>query len=392
MISSTIDDLGPEREAVDRVINEFEFERFRSESLPSISRAPREVCEDMARDCDLQILLIGERYGWVIPDLGMSVTEREYDVARASDSTKVLVFVKKLAADTREPRAKEFERKVTDFSTGLFRAAAFSTQSELAAAVKTSMSVWLSQRLVTRLDPSVAFNLYTSQDARQAFGALAILLISFFASGAVAQFAGVPSFVLPPPSEFWKVWSSEDGQRLLLVALVAAVRVIVSWILGILLAAILAVGLREVAPKSSAVRSFASPVVGVMAMVAVLFGSSMVGIDRAGFVPPILVVAAAFLGVLGDDRSQLSVSGMQKKFLSPVLAWMMPALIGLQWLTDRMGFKASLANIYFEAYASVQPALSWSAFLVAVVVGVVLYVYVRRVQASLGWAQFRSPK
>jgi hypothetical protein len=85
MISSTIEDLSAEREAADHAIRHFQFERFRSETMTSIPRSPREVCEAMARTCDVQVLLIGARYGWIIPELAISVTERECQFSRARD-------------------------------------------------------------------------------------------------------------------------------------------------------------------------------------------------------------------------------------------------------------------------------------------------------------------
>src|SRR5690349_20803511 len=125
MISSTIEDLRAERQAADDAIEHFQFERFRSETLGSLSRAPEEVCDEMARECDLYVLIIGERYGWVIPHLGISVTEREYDVARECDREKVLVYVKSLNGCVREERESVFMERVTDFRSGYFRSGEF---------------------------------------------------------------------------------------------------------------------------------------------------------------------------------------------------------------------------------------------------------------------------
>src|SRR4051794_34681491 len=81
MISSTIEDLKPERDAVDRAIRHFRFQRFRSELVGSLARSSREVCDELAKECDLYVLIVGRRYGWIVPDLNISVTEREYNVA-----------------------------------------------------------------------------------------------------------------------------------------------------------------------------------------------------------------------------------------------------------------------------------------------------------------------
>src|SRR5271157_4302344 len=142
MISSTVRDLEPEREAAEQAIVTFCFRRYRSETLPSIARSPQEVCESMASSCDVMVLILGDRYGWVIPALGISVTEREYDVAITSDPAKVLAFEK--VPDQREPRQEQFVAKVKGFEGGCFVARPFTTPDELTDQVKEALSVWLS--------------------------------------------------------------------------------------------------------------------------------------------------------------------------------------------------------------------------------------------------------
>jgi HEAT repeat protein len=146
MISSTTEDLVKEREIVDRAIKSFKFERYRAESMGSISRSPREVCEQMARDCDLLVLITGERYGWIIPDLGVSVTHREFEVARLENPKKILVYVKDVI--TREKGAEDFLHEVTEFSTGYFRRVPFKSLSELEEGVKEDMALWISERIL----------------------------------------------------------------------------------------------------------------------------------------------------------------------------------------------------------------------------------------------------
>jgi hypothetical protein len=147
MISSTIEDLINERETVDSAIRDFKFNRFRSETMESLSKSPRVVCDESARDCDIYILIIGERYGWIIPELGISVTEREYNIAKESNPEKVLFFVKEVDESTREPLLKIFLNKVSDFNTGYFRAKRFSNNEELYNQVKESISTNISHRI-----------------------------------------------------------------------------------------------------------------------------------------------------------------------------------------------------------------------------------------------------
>jgi hypothetical protein len=147
MISSTIDDLSTERDAVEGALKEFQFERFRSEAMGSLARSPQEVCEEAARECDVFILLLGPRYGWVIPELGISVVEREYEIARQTDPRKILVYVGH--ADEREERQEELVRRVTDYTSGYFRARPFDTPADLSRLIREDIANWIAAQ-VTR--------------------------------------------------------------------------------------------------------------------------------------------------------------------------------------------------------------------------------------------------
>jgi len=134
-----------ERSAVDEAIKEFRFERFRSENMGSIARSPQEVCDEMAEDCDLFILIVGARYGWVIPELNISVTEREYDIAKKNNPGKILVYIKDV--ERREERAKKFMDKVSDFKTGYFRPKPFDSLSALKDQAENDISIWPTDRI-----------------------------------------------------------------------------------------------------------------------------------------------------------------------------------------------------------------------------------------------------
>lgn len=121
MISSTVHDLGIERAAAARAIEEFRFERFQSETIGAQALTPSELCEEAALECDLMILILGCRYGWVIPELGISVTHREWQVAKEADPRKILVYVKADPTQERELRQTDLINLVTDFSAGHFR-------------------------------------------------------------------------------------------------------------------------------------------------------------------------------------------------------------------------------------------------------------------------------
>jgi hypothetical protein len=143
MVSSTVQDLGPERDAATDAIGSFRFQRCRSELLESRALPSKEVCEQMARDCDLMLLILGDRYGWVIPELGLSVTEREYQVAHSFNPRKILVFEKK--PREREKPQEVFVKTLKDFTTGHFIAQPFETPQQLREQVVESMATWVSQ-------------------------------------------------------------------------------------------------------------------------------------------------------------------------------------------------------------------------------------------------------
>ena len=145
MISSTVKDLEPERDAVDRAIRDFRFQSFRTESIGSISRTPVDVCENLARECDLCVIIIGERYGWVIPRLDKSVTEREFEIARADNVHKILVYEKMV--QSRESRAQGFLQRLKDFEEGYFLSQPFATSQELYESVKEDISLWITQQI-----------------------------------------------------------------------------------------------------------------------------------------------------------------------------------------------------------------------------------------------------
>ena len=144
MISSTVEDLGPEREAADRAITGLKLTRFRAETLGSFPNSPEVICALMAEQCHIFILIIGERYGYEIKSRKKSVVEFEYDVARKQNRGKVLVYIKE--GVTREPRLDEFVKRVEDFESGYFRTL-FKTPEELSAKIQGDIARWIVSRM-----------------------------------------------------------------------------------------------------------------------------------------------------------------------------------------------------------------------------------------------------
>lgn len=141
-ISSTVEDLKPERQVIDEAIKELRFEPIRSETRPTQAASPREVVETMARECDIYIGILGARYGWIIPGEGISVTEFEFRTAREREKP-ILIYVKDVPE--REPEQDDFVKKVEDFETGFFRRDYFSDVEQLKAWLKEDLQYLLAQ-------------------------------------------------------------------------------------------------------------------------------------------------------------------------------------------------------------------------------------------------------
>jgi Domain of unknown function (DUF4062) len=150
MISSTVEDLSQERDAVDRAVRTLHLDRFRAETFGSFPHTPRKICEFMAQQCDLFILLVGQRYGYVIKQEDISVVQFEYETARSQNPGKILVYVKENVE--REPRLQEFLAKVQDFESGYFRSS-FKTPEELYERIHKDIARWLVSRVKQKTAP-----------------------------------------------------------------------------------------------------------------------------------------------------------------------------------------------------------------------------------------------
>ena len=139
MISSTVDDLVQERDAVERAINALGLSRFRAEKFGSLPITPREVCAAMAERCDLFILITGEQYGHIMKE-GISVVEFEFNIAYAQNRKKILVYVKDRVK--RDRRLTKFLKRLQDFDDGYFRSL-FLTPEELYEKIQPDIVRWL---------------------------------------------------------------------------------------------------------------------------------------------------------------------------------------------------------------------------------------------------------
>lgn len=146
MVSSTVKDLAGERDAILSLYSDDSiFEIVGAEPYIDESTASSSVLKtiDLARNCDLYILILGQKYGFELSD-GRSATELEFDEAVHQDPTKVLVFLKKGTTEA-EPKQKQFIDKVSNYYSGYWRVE-FQYTHQLQEYVKKSILSWLRDR------------------------------------------------------------------------------------------------------------------------------------------------------------------------------------------------------------------------------------------------------
>jgi tetratricopeptide (TPR) repeat protein len=141
-ISSRMEELQAERDAVETGISTLRFEPVRAETIGAQPKSPRETCLEAVRDCDVYIAICGSRYGSIPAGQEVSVTEMEFLEARDCEKD-ILIYVQKGAK--REHRQQEFVRRLEDFDEGYFRGS-FSTPEELAIAVQNDLSSLVSAK------------------------------------------------------------------------------------------------------------------------------------------------------------------------------------------------------------------------------------------------------
>jgi uncharacterized protein DUF4062 len=142
MISSTESDLAQERDAAERAIRDLRLTSFRAETIGSFPNTTREVCTSMAQRCDIFLLITGTRYGDIIED-GKSYVEFEFEVARAQNPRKILLYVKDRV--NREPKLTEFLQRLPPYFRTLFI-----TPEDLYEAIQRDIPRWMALRLKQR--------------------------------------------------------------------------------------------------------------------------------------------------------------------------------------------------------------------------------------------------
>lgn len=159
-ISSTMEDLANEREAVVERLKTFNMEPVNAEGLLPTGGTSWNVIEDEIKSSHIFVLILGGSYGW-IPQTGYgaglnkSVTHLEADLAKSA-GLPILPFFKMLKYSTSartddEQRRDEFRKEIGDWTAGHFRAE-FRLASDLAKKVCDALlEVFFDSFLKTRV-------------------------------------------------------------------------------------------------------------------------------------------------------------------------------------------------------------------------------------------------
>jgi hypothetical protein len=125
-VSSVIDGFHEFRDAAGRGIERAGGEAVLvNEHQPATDRSSRNACLDAVESCDLYVVLLGARGGWIAPS-GKLVVQEEYEHAR-KHKLPTLVFIQSVARDSDSERLVTL---VSDYTDGAFRRT-FSTPGDL---------------------------------------------------------------------------------------------------------------------------------------------------------------------------------------------------------------------------------------------------------------------
>ena len=141
-VSSTLQELAPEREAVRAAVARLRLVPVMFE-LGARAHPPRRVYRDYLAQSQIFIGVYWQSYGWVAPDAATSGLEDEYLL---SAGLPRLVYVK-APAPHREPRLEEMLARIENSAGVSYRQ--FSDAAELQNLVENDLAVLLSERFET---------------------------------------------------------------------------------------------------------------------------------------------------------------------------------------------------------------------------------------------------
>jgi predicted ATPase len=138
-VSSTLEELAPERVAVSRAISALRLTPVMFE-LGARPHPPQELYRAYLEQSDIFIGLYWQRYGWVGPGMDISGLQDEFELAR---SLPRLLYVKTPAPD-RDPRLTELIERIRGEAADSYQN--FRTARELGRLVRDDLAVMVSER------------------------------------------------------------------------------------------------------------------------------------------------------------------------------------------------------------------------------------------------------
>ncbi len=144
-ISSTVKGMQEERAGIKELLeNQLGYHILMSENEGSKPKTPIVQCRKWAKECDIFIAILGAQYGWIIPNLGISVSEMEFNEAHKDNPEKILVYV---SSQPKESKQKEFARRIEDFSKGYYRRTPYKNTTQLINGIKDDLAEFFKERL-----------------------------------------------------------------------------------------------------------------------------------------------------------------------------------------------------------------------------------------------------
>lgn len=164
-LSSLISGFEPFRAAARAAITTLRHEPLMAEDFGASLNSPQVACLTALREADVVLLVLGDRYGAVQANSGLSATHEEYREARGRKP--VIAFVQDGVVPDAEQ--SDFIAEVQGWSDGLFRGG-FKDSGDLQAGVTRALHDYELATAVAPLDPSAlvarAMNLLSSDEQR----------------------------------------------------------------------------------------------------------------------------------------------------------------------------------------------------------------------------------
>lgn len=132
-VSSVMINFSDYREAARKAILAAGGDPVLIEDYPSLPMSSRTACLDGVASCDVYIVIIGKRGGWITPS-GKLVVEEEYEEARKKKLI-VLAFIQNIEHDQ---DAKRFIDLISDYVDGVYRPT-FDSISDLESLVEKAL-------------------------------------------------------------------------------------------------------------------------------------------------------------------------------------------------------------------------------------------------------------